>query len=185
MFPNKGSCGYIRKRKLIQAGILLGIILVSVGLFLCGYLATKTTKNLLTVVSVLGVLPGAKALVTLLLFLPYKSLPENEYRKLSEAARGTGSLYADLVMTPCGRVLHLDALYLSGTEAAALLLSANAKKEQQTIDDISESVKKRALSLHIHVFHTTEELVQRIQSLAEKGEPSLEAADEFIQVVSV
>ena len=66
----KGTNGYIRRKKRMQLLITLVILFVSIGLFVAGYLTTKSTKNLLTVFAVLGALPGAKSLVNLLLFLP-------------------------------------------------------------------------------------------------------------------
>ena len=185
MNPVKGSCGYIRRKKIVLTCILIVVILISVGLFLCGYLATKTSKNILTVVAFLGVLPMAKALVSLILFLPHKSLPEDDFRQLSDAAGSTGTLYADMIFTPCGRVLHLDAMYASRTEAACLLLAPNAKKEQQIVDDLTESMKKRGENIHVHIFHETSELAARIQSISEKDEPASEQFLEFLRMILV
>jgi hypothetical protein len=185
MLPVKGTNGYIRKRKMFQTILLLIIVAVSVGLFLCGYFATGTTKNLLTVIAVLGVLPGAKSVVNLVLFLPYQSLDAEAYGKLSEAAGDKGILYSDLVFTSPSHVMHLDALYASGTEVAGLLLKPKEKAEKEIADYITETMKKRGVSVHVHIFKSIDELKERVAALSEREEPVPDDLAEFLRVILV
>ena len=185
MLPKKGTNGYIKDRKMIQILFLIGIAAVSVGLFLCGYFATGTTKNLLTVFAVLGVLPGAKAVVNLVLFLPYRSFPVQDYNALKSAAGDTGILYSDLVFTSPRHVMHLDALYITGTEIAALLTDGKAKTEKEIVDYVTDTMKKRGVSVHMHIFRSVSDMTARVADLSDRTEPVPEELAEFWRVVLV
>ena len=185
MFPKKGTNGYIKQRKMFQILLLVGIAVISVGLFLCGYFATGTTKNLLTVFAVLGVLPVAKAFVNLVLFLPYHSFSETEFNELKTAAGETGILYSDLVFTSTSHVMHLDALYVNGTEVVGLLTEGKAKAEKEIVDYVTETMKKRGNSVHMHIFRSVNDMTARIRDLSEKDETVPEELAEFWRVVLV
>ena len=193
MLPVKGTNGYIQKRKLFQIIMLLVTVVVSVGLFLCGYFSTGSSKNLLTVIAMLGVLPAAKCIVNLVLFLPYRSLDAGMYREFSETAGETGKLYSDLVFTSQKRVMHLDALYINGTEIAALLTeeskkpgsSSRDKSEKEIGVYVTETMKKRAVSVHMHIFNSGDAFRERIASLSGKNDTIPEELAEFWQVVLV
>lgn len=185
MLPVKGTNGYIRRRKTFQIIVLVAIVAISLGLFLCGYFATGTTKNLLTVFAVLGVLPAAKSVVNLVLFLPYRSFDAEAFAELKEAAGETGILYSDLVFTSPSHVMHLDALYAAGTEVAALLTDGKAKAEKEIIDYVTETMKKRGLSVHMHIFRNADDMRERVANLSSKNDPVPEELAEFLRVVLV
>ena len=185
MLPVKGTNGYIRTHKKFQILMLVVIVAISLGLFLCGYFATGTTKNLLTVFAVLGVLPGAKAVVNLVLFLPYRSFDADAFAELRQAAGETGILYSDLVFTSPSHVMHLDALYASGTEIAALLTEGKAKAEKEIVDYVTETMKKRGISVHMHIFRSVSDMRERVANLSSKNEPVPEELAEFLRVILV
>ena len=72
----KGSYLYLdtqRRYEIIRTVILYAI---AIALFVIGYVTTGTKKNLLTIVAVLGVLPASKSLVSVIMFMRYKSFRE-------------------------------------------------------------------------------------------------------------
>ena len=135
--------------------------------------------------AVLGVLPGAKAVVNLVLFLPYRSFPEQDYNTLKSAAADTGILYSDLVFTSPSHVMHLDALYISGTEIAALLTDGKAKTEKEIVDYVTDTMKKRGVSVHMHIFRSVSDMAARVADLSDRTEPVPEELAEFWRVVLV
>ena len=179
----KGCNGYIRSRKMREIVIITAILAVSVGLFLLGYFATGTKRNLLTVFAVLGVLPAAKAVVALVLFVPYRSFSEEAFAQVKEICGEGGHLYSDLVFTSQKSVMHLDALYVSGTEAAALDLSGkNAKKATEYF---TEYMKKCGHPVHIHVFTGQREFCDRVRAMSDNAEEESPELAEFIRMILV
>lgn len=70
-FPivKKGCYGYIWNHKAVTALRTLLFFVISIGLYVVGYVTTGTNRNLLTIVAVLGCLPACKSLVNFILFL--------------------------------------------------------------------------------------------------------------------
>ncbi|MBR5712502.1 MAG: hypothetical protein IKX54_02805 [Lachnospiraceae bacterium] len=181
----KGTNGYIRykkSRQFLWTGVIAAI---SVGLFLCGYFATGTTKNLLTVFAVLGVLPGAKALVNGIVFAPYKSLSAETYKTFCDAAGENGILYSDLVFTSSKSIMHLDALYVNGTELVGYSENAKDKEKKEILSYFTDSCKKRGTTVHMHIFETEKEMTERIESLRERTDEIPEVVTEFIRMILV
>lgn len=65
----KGSYGYIENRKVVTVLRTLLFFVVCVGLYVMGYVTTGSSRNLLTVVSILGCLPACKSMVNFILFM--------------------------------------------------------------------------------------------------------------------
>ena len=90
---SKGEWGYIsyqRKRVLL---ITLVLYVCAIGIYLFGYLNLHTTKNLFTIVAVLGILPASKSMVNLIMFLRFRSLPAGIHEDYQKASDGVCIIY--------------------------------------------------------------------------------------------
>lgn len=76
MIP-KGSYGYLQNRKLYTVLRTLLYFSISSGLYCGGYVITGSSKNLLTIVAVLGCLPACKSLINFILFFWAKGCSES------------------------------------------------------------------------------------------------------------
>lgn len=72
----KGTFGYLDTQKVYEIIRTVLFYSISIAIFVTGYVTTGTKKNLLTIVAVLGVLPASKSLVSVIMFLRYKSFKE-------------------------------------------------------------------------------------------------------------
>lgn len=72
----KGAYGYIQNHKTVTALRSLLFFALCAGLYTMGYVTTRSNKNLLTVVAVLGCLPACKSLVNFIIFLKAKGCSE-------------------------------------------------------------------------------------------------------------
>ena len=72
----KGSYLYLDTQRKYEITRTILYFLISFGIFFAGYFATGTKTNLLTVVAVLGMLPASKSLVSVIMFVRYKSCRE-------------------------------------------------------------------------------------------------------------
>lgn len=94
----KGGRGYIdsqKKYEIIRTLLYFG---VSLSLFAAGYIQTKSTMNLLTIVAVLGCLPASKSAVSAIMFLRFKSCKESVAEAAQAHSQGLYCLY-DMVFT--------------------------------------------------------------------------------------
>lgn len=179
----KGTVGYINKRKRIQILYTLVIILISLALFFIGWKVTHTTKNLMTVVAVLGVLPGAKSLVAVIVLLPYKSLTATKAESFSQACPEGAEKYADLVFSSPEHVMHIDYLCVNGTECVGY--AADAKKTDRIEKYFTETMRKQGVSIHMKVFTKDTDFVKRLESLKPSEEVIPKELQEWIEAILV
>lgn len=78
----KGAYGYIENRRVITILRTLLFFTVSVGLYLMGYYTTGSSRNLLTIVAVLGCLPACKSMVNFIIFMRAKGCSEELKKKV-------------------------------------------------------------------------------------------------------
>ena len=86
----KGEWGYINYQRKRVMLITLVLYVCAIGIYLFGYLSLNTTKNLFSVIGVLGILPASKSMVNLIMFLRFKSLPEEIHRSFEEVSGDDG-----------------------------------------------------------------------------------------------
>lgn len=72
----KGTYRYLDIQKKYEIVRTILYYVLSASIFLAGYITTGTKKNLLTIVAVLGILPASKSLVSVIMFLRYRSFTE-------------------------------------------------------------------------------------------------------------
>lgn len=92
---NKGDKGYIDYMKVLVGIKTLVLFAISGLIFAAGLIHSGKKENILTVVAVLGVLPACRSLVTLIMFLRFKSF------KGSEADRIAALTMADYLKPLC------------------------------------------------------------------------------------
>ncbi len=111
----KGEFGYLKYKKTVLILGFLGVLLASVGIFVLGLALNKwEARNLFTVISILGVLPGAKILTLLIVVFPNKCISEEE-KSFIEGLLKTGDIvFYDPVFTSRERPMHLDVIVVTG-----------------------------------------------------------------------
>lgn len=90
---NKGDFYYAnfqKKKSIIIAAIMYAL---SLSLYFAGYITTKSNKNLLTIVAVLGLLPASKCLISAIMNLRVKESTEDFKAKIDDKIGGLTGLY--------------------------------------------------------------------------------------------
>ena len=82
MKEKKGYYGYVKKERIKRLSMTLVLFAIPLLLFVTGYLTSKTTKNLFTVIAVVGCLPACKSLVGLIMVFLVKPMQESDYREI-------------------------------------------------------------------------------------------------------
>ena len=129
MFIEKGSQGYINKRK--KNALIWTIIMAVLGVavFVTGLLLNDMSKrNIFTVIAVLFVLPGAKFLVRFIVTFPYHSVEESRYNKVKSNISEGMELYTDMIITSPDKVMNLDFIAVGNKQVIGLI-----GKEKQDI----------------------------------------------------
>lgn len=177
----KGNIGYIKYKRIMQTIIVLIFILAGLSLFFICKSVFHSGKNLGTVFAVLLVLPATKALINLILFIPFQPTDVSLPDKMKSVVTDNDRVYYDCVFTSSESLMHLDCICVKGKEIVGYSLSGkNVDKIQKYF---TESMKKQCVDVHMHVFCNEKEFLNRLQNL-ESGEIS-EEVKEFIRMILV
>lgn len=111
----KGTPGYLNYK--LKAEIIRTIIYFAlcIGIFLLGVWQTGNKENLLTVVAVVGVLPSSKALVSVIIRIPHRSIRTEVAEDIRVKSEHLTVLY-DLVITSSEKVMPVCCIVISGNQ---------------------------------------------------------------------
>ncbi len=111
----KGTIGYTkdhRKWMLIKLAVFTAIALA---VFLLGFWVTKTTKNLLTIVAVVGALPISKTAVEVIMAYKRKPMDPKIHREISSKAGHLEQAY-ELLFTTAETSYGVEAAVIEGKD---------------------------------------------------------------------
>ena len=113
LIVKKGFYGYIRNHKAVTVLRTLLFFLVSIGLYVMGYMTTGSNRNLLTVVAILGCLPACKSMVNFVLFLRAEGCSEELHGKVC-AYDDKLTVFYDMYFTSYQKNFSISHMVLKG-----------------------------------------------------------------------
>lgn len=134
--------GYIQRQKRFQAVMLLVFIAIGIGLFLIGFVATKTRANVFTVLAILMVLPGAKRVIALVVMAPRRSVEQKRYDRMREALSPDAVLLTDYVFTSSEKIMNLDFVIVEGREVIGIRSVNERKRTRETGEYMKDYLEK-------------------------------------------
>jgi len=162
----KGTYGYIeaqRKLEILKTVIMFGI---SISLYVAGYIATKTNKNLLTLAAVLGCLPASKSAVSMIMFLKAKGCSAAMKEVIGKRAEGLPERF-DLFLTSYSKNFQISHIVMKGKNLAGIT-------EQENFDEAAcnEHLKNMFAQNGFHditvkIFKDKTKYLERLKSLRE------------------
>ena len=111
----KGNYGYTLSHRKSQILKMLLYIALALAIFLLGWITTKKTANLLSVVAICGALPISKEMVGVIMSFKRKPLDKNLYEQISERAGDLEQIY-ELVFTTQEKSYVVEAAIIEGKD---------------------------------------------------------------------
>ncbi len=159
----KGDYGYIksgRVKELIKTVVMLAI---SVALYVGGFLATGSNKNVLTYVAILGCLPAAKFMVNFIMFAKARGCSEELKGKLNAA--GVTPTFYDLFFTTYKVNYQVSALLYNRSTLVGV--TEDIKCDTAACEEhLNERLKSAGFELTIKIFTDADKFVERVKELA-------------------
>lgn len=144
----KGSFGYIRKKKRRQILLVFLMLFIAAVMFITGLFLHKFDKsNLCTMLAILMVLPMAKFFVIYVVLFPYKSVSRERYDAVSEKVAEDAILMTDMVITSSDISMNLDFIIITDNRILGL-----TGKKKQDIKYIEDYLKKTLESNNLDSF---------------------------------
>lgn len=163
MNAKKGEWGYFdseKKRKIAQTVILFCIPLLILS---TSFLYFRTQKNVLTVVAMVGMIPASMSLVSVIMFLMRKSLPEEEYRELS-THEGSLTVAYELYMTSEKRNALVDCLVICGNEVVGYV--SDPKTDVRFAQDhLQNMLRADGFKVAVRMLGDRKRFIERMDSL--------------------
>lgn len=126
---SKGNFGYTlshRKWQILKMSLYVAIALA---VFLLGLIVTKTTKNLMSVVAIVGALPISKEAVGVIMSFRRKPMDEQLYKEISAKAGNLEQAY-ELLFTTADSMYPVEAAVIEGNDLICFSLDEACDKEK-------------------------------------------------------
>lgn len=172
----KGTFGYIRQHQIYTVIRTILLFALALGLYAVGYLTTGTNKNLLTIVSILGILPGAKSMVNMIMFLRFHSLKEDEYALYEETSTGCPILYEN-ILTTTQQAYYLPAIFCKNHTICSFCETSGDLKMLE--DQIRDTLKTEKIEASVKIFPDQRLFLKRLAEMAALPETENEEQDTF------
>ena len=160
----KGAIGYLPYKR--KATIIITILMyaISIGLYITGYVTTKSNANVLTVVAILGCLPASKSAVSMIMYLKAKGCSEND-SKVIDSAIGTLDGYYDMYFT--GYQKNFPISHLVVTKNAIIAYSSDEKITDKDFNEHMKDLlnKERIHDITVKLFKDLDKYKNRLQEL--------------------
>lgn len=177
----KGEFGYLtyQRKKVILITIILFAISISV--YVLGYVTTKTNKNLLTVVSILGLLPASKSAVNMILFIKNKGGSQEVYEKI-KAKAGSMAMAYELVLTSYEKTFFLSSVVAHNNTLCGY--SENPKCDVKAADKhITTMLSQNGFKITVKIFDNLEKYLERLDTLSQIEEETPEVNLGILRIV--
>lgn len=112
---SKGNFGYTVSHRKWQILKMSCYIAIALAVFLLGFLVTKTTRNVLSVVAIVGALPISKELVGVIMSFKRKPMDKKLYEQISAKAGNLEQIY-ELLFTTSETSYGVEAAVIEGRD---------------------------------------------------------------------
>ena len=169
----KGEYGYLSYKKKMFFLRVLGCLVIGLGIFFVGLLIKKSHKNILTVLAMLMVLPGAKELVGWIIVHPLKPVSREDYEKMKSIVPKDAHFYTGLVMTSPEKVMYLN--YLVEVKGSVIgLLGMKGHDAAYIKDYLEKGVRGWGYHYSVKIYENEVEFEKAVKNLENSEEVSEE-----------
>lgn len=160
----KGSYEHAKYKRTIDIIITIFLFLLSLGLFVIGYVATGSKKNLLTIVAVLGLLPACKMVVDVIMCFRVKPVEESVREGIDASIGKLYGLY-HMYFTSYDKNFPIDHLVI--TSNSVIGLCSNPKfDEKMFITHLKDYMRKDGIKdITIKIFDDYNKYLNRLSEI--------------------
>lgn len=168
----KGTFGYLNRNKIFawkRAALMLS---APIAIFFAAWIINQTRENVMTVVAVVGCLPGCNQVVRAILASRYSSV-DRKFWEEAEAAKGRLPVVYENVFTSYEKNYYVDCIAVCGREA--LGYSSDPKLDPQAAAaHIQKMLKSGSYKQQVRILKDQEEFFRQLRTLADtEPEPVL------------
>lgn len=163
---SKGKFGYTVSHRKWQIMKMLLYIALALGIFLAGYLTTKTTKNILSIVALVGSLPISKEMVGVIMSYRRKPMEKKLYEEISAKAGNLEQIY-ELLFTTNEKSYGVEAAIIEGKDV--ICYTVDPKCEVNVLQKhLLKMLDANGYKENVKVFTDYKKFMDRVGDLARR-----------------
>lgn len=163
---SKGKFGYTVSHRKWQIMKMLLYIALALGVFLAGYLTTKTTKNILSIVALVGSLPISKEMVGVIMSYRRKPMEKKLYEEISAKAGNLEQIY-ELLFTTNEKSYGVEAAIIEGKDV--ICYTVDPKCEVNVLQKhLLKMLDANGYKENVKVFTDYKKFMDRVGDLARR-----------------
>lgn len=162
----KGSYGYIRNHKVVTVLRTLLLFVVSIGLYVLGYVTTGSNKNLLTIVAILGCLPACKSMVNFILFMRAEGCSEKLQSIVSDYDEKLTVFY-DMYFTSYQHNFSISHMVLKGNVLCGITEDSkcNCNEAEKHLEQMFQQEGIKGVT--VKIFSQSDKYIDRLSQLTD------------------
>lgn len=160
----KGTFGYLNRNKIYawkRAALMLS---VPIAIFLAAWIVNQTRENVMTVVAVVGCLPGCNQVVRAILASRYSSIDQKLWEQV-EAAKGELPVVYENVFTSYEKNYYVDCIAVCGKEALGYSSDPDLEPEAAAAH-IQKMLKSGSYKQQVRILKDREAFLRQLRTLA-------------------
>lgn len=161
----KGTFGYLNRNKIFawkRAALMLS---VPVAIFLAAWALNHTRENIMTVVAIVGCLPGCNQVVRAILASRYHSMDQALWEQ-TEAAKGELPVLYENVFTSYEKNYYVDCITVSGREVLGYSSDQNLEAEKAAAH-IQKMLKSSSYKQRVTIVKEPKTFLRQLKKLAD------------------
>lgn len=159
----KGQAGYLAyklKAQILRTIIYFALCILIFGL---GYWQTGSKENLLTVVAVVGILPSSKALVDVIVRIPYHTIKSEIAEEIAQKSNYLTVIY-DLIITSTEKIMPVSCIVISGNKIFGY--TDNKKVDVNLVaSDIKKMLASHDYDVSVKILNEYKPFLSRVEGL--------------------
>ena len=159
----KGEWGYFKSERVRRIAMTAAIFAAAFLILITGMMYFKTQRNIMTVVSMVCMIPAVMSLVSVIMFMMRKSLPEEEYRALAKH-EGSLTVAYELYMTSEKQNALVDCLVICGNEIVGYV-SDKKTDARFAADHLQKMLRADGFKTQVHMLTDLRRFTERMDSL--------------------
>lgn len=167
----KGKYGYTLSHRKWQILKMSLYIVLALAVFLLGLITTKSTKNVLSIVAIVGVLPIAKEMVGVIMSFKRKPMEKEVYEQISSKAGNLEQIY-ELLFTAYEWSYGVDAAVIEGRDV--ICYTADPKCDANALQKhLVKMLDANDYKEDVKVFKDLKKFLDRVGNLASREKEAI------------
>lgn len=160
----KGTFGYLDKNKVREWKKAVLMLSIPIIIFIISWVINETRMNVMTVVAILGSLPGCNQVVRAIMATRYHSI-EKELYEATEQARGDRLALYENVFTSYDANYYVDCMVISGSDVVGYT-SVKDMNTNNAAAHLRKIFKDNGFKENVKIFTERKAFLDRVRTFA-------------------